>query len=161
MKPVAKPKGHMVDLLFTLALFCVFAASSLLVVLVGADVYKDTAKGMNENFDVRTSLSYVCEKVRQNDTAGAVRLDSLGSVPALVLTQTYDGAAYETWIYQYNGSLTELFAQKGTEIDPSGGQQIMEIPSFTMERMNDHLYRFSITDEDGRTVSQMVSPRCA
>ncbi len=161
MRPAANSKGHMVDLLFTLALFCVFAASSFLVILIGADVYKSTAEGMNENFNVRTSLSYVCEKVRQNDTAGAVRLDSLDAVPALVLEQTYDGAAYETWIYQYNGSLMELFAQEGAEISPSGGQQIMEISSFTMERLNERLYRFSVTDGNGRTASQMVSPRCA
>lgn len=161
MKTAAKPKGHLVDLLFTLALFCVFAASSFFVVLIGANVYRSTVRGMNHNFNVRTSLSYVCEKVRQNDTAGAVRLDTLDSISALVLTQDYDGTAYETWIYPYNGSLMELFTQKGNAIDPSGGNPIMDVPSFTMEQLNGHLYRFSVTDEYGKTVSQMVHPRCA
>lgn len=161
MKLYTKPKHHLVDLLFTLALFCVFAASSLLVVLIGANVYKNTVHGMNQNFNIRTSLSYVCEKVRQNDTADAIRIDSLGNADALVLTQNYNGSVYETWIYQHNGNLMELFTLKGNEIDPSIGNQIMEVPSFTVEKRNDHLYQFSITDIDGNTVSQMVHPRCA
>lgn len=161
MKLYTKPKRHLVDLLFTLALFCVFAASSLLVVLIGANVYKNTVHGMNQNFNIRTSLSYVCEKVRQNDTADAIRIDSLDNVDALVLTQNYNGCVYETWIYQYDGSLMELFTQKGNDIDPSVGNPIMEVPSFTVEKPNDHLYQFSMTDQDGNTVSQMVHPRCA
>ena len=34
MKPFGAQKGHVVDFLFTLALFCVFAASALMVVVI-------------------------------------------------------------------------------------------------------------------------------
>ncbi|MEM1483344.1 DUF4860 domain-containing protein [Oscillospiraceae bacterium PP1C4] len=160
MKFAEKSRGHMVDLLFTLALFCVFAVSSLLVVIIGANVYKGTVKSMSRNFNIRTSLSYVSEKVRQNDTAGAVYLDHLDGETALVLEQNYNGADYQTWIYHYDGSLMELFTQKGNEVSPSDGQPIMEIPNFTIERQGENLYQLSITDEEGKKVKLTVSPRC-
>lgn len=76
-----QPRRHVIDLLFTLALFCVFAASALLVVLIGADVYESSARGMDRNFDLQTSLHYVAAKVRQCDAAGAVRAGSWAARP--------------------------------------------------------------------------------
>ena len=63
MKPFGAQKGHVVDFLFTLALFCVFAASALMVVVIGANVYRQTVRGMDSNYDSRTSLTYLTEKV--------------------------------------------------------------------------------------------------
>ena len=57
MKPFGAQKGHVVDFLFTLALFCVFAASALMVVVIGANVYRQTVRGMDSNYDSRTSLT--------------------------------------------------------------------------------------------------------
>lgn len=37
-----EPSRHIVDILFVLALFCVFAASALMLVTIGANVYKQT-----------------------------------------------------------------------------------------------------------------------
>lgn len=156
-----KSKRHLIDFLFTLSLFCVFAISCLFVIIFGANVYKNTTSAMNHNFNIRTSLSYVCEKVRQNDTVESVRIDSLDSSDALVLTQTYNDVVYETWIYSYHGSLMELFIEKGTDIDPSFGNPIMDVPSFAMEQLTNELYRFTITGSDGTSVSQIVHPRCA
>ena len=44
-------KDHVVDFLFTLALFCVFAASALTVVVTGANVYRQTVRRMDQNYD--------------------------------------------------------------------------------------------------------------
>lgn len=48
-----------VDVLFTLALFCVFCASALAVVVIGADVYTSTARSMDDNFSTRTDRKSV------------------------------------------------------------------------------------------------------
>lgn len=61
-----KQKNHVVDLLFSLALFCVFAASALTIVIMGADVYQKSVNDMNRNSTIRTSLSYLSEKIHQN-----------------------------------------------------------------------------------------------
>ena len=40
---------HMIDILFVLSLFCVFAVSSALLILFGADIYKKTVQQMENN----------------------------------------------------------------------------------------------------------------
>ena len=103
-----KQKNHVVDLLFSLALFCVFAASALTIVIMGADVYQKSVNDMNRNSTIRTSLSYLSEKIHQNDAENGIRIDQLNDLPSLVLTQNLNGETYETWIYAYDGMLCEI-----------------------------------------------------
>ena len=91
-------RGSVIDVLFTLALFCVFCASALAVVLIGADVYTSTARNMDQNFSTRTAVSYVAEKVRQSDAAGAVALGEIGGGQALVLTKEGESGLFKTYI---------------------------------------------------------------
>lgn len=134
MKPFGAQKGHVVDFLFTLALFCVFAASALMVVVIGANVYRQTVRGMDSNYDSRTSLTYLTEKVRQNDAANAVTIRSVGDSPALVLSQQAGERTYETWIYVYDGYLREVFVAQGVQVKPTDGQPIKEQQSFLAEK---------------------------
>ena len=62
MNPSRNQK-HFIDVLFTLGLLCVFAASALAVVLIGAHVYKTTAADMDANYTTRTSLSYIAKEI--------------------------------------------------------------------------------------------------
>ena len=63
---------HIIDIIFTLALFCVLAASLLTVVILGANVYTTNAGEIQHNHEVRTSLGYVSGKIRQNDASDSV-----------------------------------------------------------------------------------------
>lgn len=159
MKLSPRTGSHVVDLLFTLALFCVFAASALLVVLIGAKVYKNTVEQMDASFSQRTSITYVTTKLRQNDAAGQLRLTQLDGTPALRLTQVLDGDPYETWIYHSDGVLRELFVAGGTQVALGDGQVIVEVPQFTMERDGDFLVLATV-DQNGSTITQRIAPRC-
>jgi len=156
-----KPANYMIDIIFTLALFCVFAASALLVVLIGANVYQNTTSSMSDNFDTRTSITYISTKIRQNDALGGVYLTEFGGVPALVLSQEIEGDFYNTWIYHYDGSLMETFAAADSNVSPENGQIIMPVPSLTMESLENNMLRFTSVDSRGRGVSLIISPRCA
>ena len=160
MRTPRKTHAQMVDLLFTLALFCVFAASSLMVVIIGANVYKGTVSSMNGNFNLRTSLSYVAQKVRQNDLMGGVRLEQFGEGNALVLEQELEGETYQTWIYYDSGAIRELFVAEGADMSPADGEEIMRAGGFTAEQAGESLYRFTVTDESGKSAQIAVSPRC-
>lgn len=153
-------KSHVLQLLFTLTLFCVFAASSLLVVILGSRVYSNTISEMNGNYDLRTSLHYISEKLRQSDAAGSVRIGSFGDGDALLLDQTVDGTVYRTWIYQYDGSLCEIFAQKDAVLQPANGQAIMPLAGFALSYEEPGLLRVQTTGADGQTASLLLSPRC-
>lgn len=63
---------------------------------------------MNRNSTIRTSLSYLSEKIHQNDAENGIRIDQLNDLPSLVLTQNLNGETYETWIYAYDGMLCEI-----------------------------------------------------
>ena len=60
-----KQDKHIVDVLFVIGLFCIFALSSFFLISIGANIYRKTVAHMDENFNTRTSLSYVVEKIRQ------------------------------------------------------------------------------------------------
>ena len=149
--------GHIVDLLFTLALLCVFAASSLMVVMIGANVYKGTVRGMDRNYDMRTSLSYISEKIRQNDVAGGVFVSELEGQNALVLVQDISGSVYETWIYSDAGALKELLVKQGSATREAG-REIMKLQSFTAELVDGTLSLY-VTASDGSTAELMQSLR--
>lgn len=155
-----KTGGHMIDIIFTLALFCVFAASALLVVLIGANVYKNTMAEMNKNFNTRTSVTYISTKVHQNDAAGSIYLERFDAFDALVLEEEIAGQVYETRIYHYDGELRELLCKKDTVIEPADGQVIMNVAELTMEQVQDDLLRVTSVDENGNRASLLVSLRC-
>ena len=151
---------HAVDLLFTLALFGVFAISALLVAVLGAGVYRESVRSMDENFSVQTSLGYVSEKLRQNDLAGGVELGEVDGLPALVLHQTFGGQRYRTMIYEYDGFLRELFTRSDVSASPGQGREIVASHGFQIERLDGGLLRFSYPGEGGAPLSLTVFPRC-
>ena len=153
-----KQKNHVVDLLFSLALFCVFAASALTIVIMGADVYQKSVNDMNRNSTIRTSLSYLSEKIHQNDAENGIRIDQLNDLPSLVLTQNLNGETYETWIYAYDGMLCEIMTDLENGFTLEEGQPILEIGSFSLEQNGSRII-LTVSDTQGNTSSLSVSPR--
>lgn len=154
-------KGHVTDLLFTLALFCVFAASALLVVLMGANVYKQTAAGMVQNYNTRTSISYLAEKIRQNDVANGIKIESIDGKDALVLEQTVGKSTYQTWIYSSDGMLREVMVAAGTKVEAADGQPIMEIENLQVEQDIPGMISLTATDLDGKVAVLKMALRCS
>ena len=109
-------KHFIVDILFVLALFGVFAVSALALVTIGADVYQHTVEDMGVNYESRTAVSYIMEKVRQNDTADSIFLTDLENVPALCMLSEIDEETYCTYLYLYDGHLKELFMREGASL---------------------------------------------
>lgn len=161
-------KHFVVDILFVLALFGVFAVSALTVVTIGADVYQRTVQDMSRNYDTRTAVSYLTQKVRQADcllpdgTPG-VSLSRLSGCPALVLTEDIDGEAYCTWLYLHDGFLRELCIREGTspgEDVLSAGQKILALSSLTLAQPEDNLLTVTMTLADGSSRELSLSLHC-
>ena len=57
----------MSELLFVFALFFVFAVCAVTLLLVSANSYERTVRLTEENYDTRTALAYLSQKIRQND----------------------------------------------------------------------------------------------
>lgn len=148
---------HIVDIIFVLSLFCVFAVMALFVVVLGANVYKSINSNMTSNYNSRTSVAYITEKVHQSDTPGSVKISELSGSDALVLTQELEGQTYETWIYIYEGQLSEVLVKQGRDPSPSAGQTIMELAALDLEDSSTGLIKIGVTDVDGNQYESMVS----
>lgn len=146
-----------VDILFLLALFSVFLISALFIVLFGAKIYRNTVSNMEANFKSRTALSYVTEKMRQFDHSGGAAVIHYGETPVLVLNERVGDNDYSTFLYEQDGYLTELTARSDYDFDLTGGTKVVPVSGFFVERVTDSLYRFTLTDEKGESVSYYVA----
>lgn len=154
-----KQEHHIIDILFVIALFCMFALSAIFLISVGADIYGKTVSHMESNFNNRTAFAYVTEKIRQADSADTVDVSSLDNIPALTITRTINDTRYITYLYQYENQLKELMVREDTPLGPSAGQDILTISNFTPKQISKNLYSFSFTTEDGETRSFYVSTK--
>jgi hypothetical protein len=150
---------HVIDLLFPVALFFVFALSALTVILLATHVYQKTTEESTLNYTAQTSLSYIREKVRQADEEGQIGFTQLEDCQALTLTQTQGEDTYVTYIYAWEGSLRELFVREGTAVSPGDGREILSVNSFSIEKLGDRLYRFSCEASDGESGDAVVALR--
>ena len=145
---------HIVDVLFVLALFGIFAASALMLVTLGANVYKKTVSHMDENYAERTAYAYITEKIRQNNTVGAISVEELEGTPALVFTQQLEDMEYCTYLYYYDGYLKELSLRKDMYAGSnllSAGQDIIPLASFSIIPVQDNLIKLRIYTEEGNS----------
>lgn len=147
---------HVTDIVFVLSLFCVFAVLALFVVVLGANVYRNIAGDMDVNYNMRTSIAYLSEKVRQNDSAGSVEIRDVGGNDALVLTQQAADDSYETWIYAQGKKLREVTVAAGKKITPGDGQEIMDLSRLQLRKTDEGLIRMEITDMQGNTFESAV-----
>lgn len=155
-------KNHIVDVLFVLALFVVFTLSALVLVILGASVYKQTVSYMDENYTARTAYSYLTEKVRQNDIYDSISIGQLEDTTALVLTREIGGTTYATYLYLHEGSLRELFMRQGSDIgsDPlSAGQEILPLQDWELQNAGENLLHIRLTLENNTQKELYISLR--
>ncbi len=151
-----KQKSHIVDVLFVLALFGVFALSALVLTSIGADVYRHTVQNMQENYETRTAASYLEEKVRRGEDPVIV---TFSGVRALSLPEEIGGTSYTTLLYYHDGYLRELYARSDADLGNdilSAGQKITELGDMTMEQLDDSMIRVTLTLTDGKTQSLLL-----
>lgn len=153
-------KKHVIDVIFPIALFFVFAASSLVVIILAANIYSGTTKAAESGFSTRTALSYLSEKIHQSDGSQAVSIENFENKEALVIRQAYDnGQTYITYIYEDNGILRELFIQEGVDASADSGREIMPIYKFVMKQLSDNRFYFICSSEEGETMSAVAAVR--
>ncbi len=125
-------KRHSSSVLFVISLYLVFALVAISVVTIGGGVYKKLSAAIDDNFDMRTSLSYVAAKVRGGDAADRLHIDNTLGVPALVIDNAVDTTVYQTWIYFHEGNLYEMPVQQGVFFKPEQGTMLVPLKGFEM-----------------------------
>ena len=151
----SKQHRHIIDVLFVLALFAMFALSSVLLIAIGVNVYRSGTESMQKNDIARTSCAYITEKVRRADVDGNVRTESFGDADALLLQQDIDGVSYTTYLYVHKGMLTELLARSDVPVSPASGQAVMALQDLSLQSEQDGILRIRLTETDG-SVRQLL-----
>lgn len=151
---------HTIDFLFPITLFFVFASTALIVVLLAANLYQKQVDRSETSFRQGTALSYLKEKIRQNDhDASNICITTFDGLDALSISQNYDGTSYTTYIYALDGMLTEIFLKSGAEASAAGGTSVMAIESLKMQELQNGCFRFICTSEDGASDSVIIYTR--
>ena len=156
-----KQNEHKIDLVFPAAIFFVFAAAALTVLLLAAHIYGAQIEDSEKSYQRNTSLSYVGEKIRQNDANGGISVSKLEETPCLILSSGTKDASYLTYIYEYEGMLKELFIRSDVDARLVDGRDIMEVSDFTIDEIGNGLFRFTSADDDGTTSVMIASERSA
>ena len=155
-----KNNKHVIDAVFILMLMMLFIMSSLAVIAIGASIYQKNVAKMQDNYSHRIVHAYVTEKIRQSDNRGRVFVDTIFEQNALILQDEINGTLYNTYIYDYNGYLMELFARADLSVlYPESGQKITPVNSFDINEISDNLLMASFILEDGRDETVYISKR--
>lgn len=145
--------------MFTVTLLGVFALAALFVAVMGAQVYQHNAEKMQANFDTRTSIIYMAEKIRQTPGGNFVKKDLSGN-DALVLIEDFEGTKYESWIYVYDNTLFEVMIEQDAKLTPGEGQAIMNLNAMTIED-KDRLLIITVENSQGDIESLTIGRRGA
>ena len=120
--------------LYTIGVAALFLAGFFLLVVFGAQSYRNTAAGQNGNMHNRALLSYLSTTVKAYDAADAISLTEDPEVgQVLVLADGKSG--YAVRIYHRDGILLEDYAAADASLCPEEAQQIGETRRFEAEKL--------------------------
>ena len=156
-----KRRKHSIDVVFALALFCTFAVSVLMVLMMGASSYKSVTAAMDSNYEDRTGAGYLAEKIRHFDSRGSIAAGKFDGNDALLLRQSVDGTEYITYIYYYDGYIRELLTENNSGMTAEAGEKVIEAAGFTIENTDNGMFKVTCIMPDGSTPYVLASPRSA
>lgn len=150
-------KEHIIDMIFPIILFFLFVGCAFLFIFLSSTSYQNTMKIAQSNHEARTVFLYLSQKIHQSDEFNSIRIGRFDGRDSLVIEQTFDSKYYQTYIYEENGMLCELFAQKGIDISASDGKEIIPISNFSMQKVKNGVFSFSYLSKQGTPLQTVLS----
>jgi hypothetical protein len=143
------------DSLFTLLLFCLFMVLALILVVVISGLYQRTAAAAAGDYQLRTAMNYMANKVRRAPE-GTVRTALIDGRQVLAL-ESDEG--YSTLIYWEDGKLRELVSASDDD-QPlwSAGTVIVELKAFAVFREGGLLCLRCTTDQETALLKLALAP---
>ena len=149
-------RKYAMDALFALILYGMFTLVSLLLVPIGAQIYRGVVQRTDDRSNVRASLSYVANKVRSSSSAN---LETREGTTVLVLSEQQEEQRVETLIYCYEGKLRELYQMEGKAFVPANGEELAAVSGFSIAQPADDLLMVTSKDADGREHTLHIQKR--
>ena len=124
--------------LYTIGIAMLFLVGFFLLVVFGAQSYRNTVAVRNDNMESRAVLSYLSTTIRGYDSEGAVHAEDTEYGQMLVVADGESG--YGLKIYCYEGDLIEEYASLTAPLAPGHAQKIGRSGRFDV-KIQDHLVR--------------------
>ncbi len=160
-----KMPSHAVSGLFVFLLLGLFAVFATVLALLGVRAYTAAAARTGVHSDARICTAYLRTMLRSEDKAGAISLETVtGQLPedggeaevdVLALRENYDGDAYVTYLYVWNGSLREWFTDADEPFRPAEGEKICPADALTAE-LDGSLLSVEIQSGETRSTVQLA-----
>ena len=160
MKGEQRTINHSMHGVFVFVLLGMFAVVSTLIVLLGAQMYRNTVDHSTANNEDRVLGAYVRSMIRAEDAADAMEVGEYDGVQALAMREDLDGEGYVTWLYCYDGQLYEWFTSDDGGFNPESGTAICPAQSFE-PRLENGLLTVDMTNAKGARETVQVALRCA
>jgi len=135
-------------------IFCVFAVSVLIVLILAASSYQRMTDISRDGQDERTILSYIWTKVKSGDDAGMIHVGEFDGIPALFYDEMIGDTLFRTAIYSYNGWVRELFSNPEFGLSPNDGMQLIELDNLSFDILDNGIIVIKAGDQ-----SLMLYPR--
>lgn len=143
-----------IQFVFIMFLFLIIVLLSVMIINLGQNIYSNINEDRTKNYEIRVSLSYIANRIRQADKENAVCIKNLNGNLAVLINETYDGLNYETWIYYYDNYLYEILIDEGESFQQSDGMKVLKVDSFNISKLKENLFKFSV--EEGNSSSDLV-----
>ena len=150
---------YTLDFFFILSLLGSFVTTAALVIVIGALIYQSSVSSMQSDNRVRTALSYVTEKIHQNDHSKSIEIRETEGRTLLLLHNTYQNSDYITYIYAHEGSLRELTVRALDNFDYDAGQIITEVSGFSISKYERGLFAIHVSEDEGKELSAYVAAK--
>jgi len=134
--------------IFIMLLFLIIVILSVMIIILGENIYENINEDRTNNYELRVSLSYIANKVRQSDKTNTVNLKTLNDENAIVINEVYDDEHYETWIYFYDNAIYEILTDENSTFNMEDGMKIIDIDSFNILQIKDNLYKFTASNNE-------------
>ena len=128
-----KKKAHSIDILFMLVLFSIFAIMSVLLILIGSNVYGKITTSQEISGNNRNMLAYITNKVRACQVENGVFIEEKDGTQVLVILSSEGEDVYETLIYEDNGKLKEATIAAGDDYTLDFGDVLAEVSDFEIK----------------------------
>ena len=149
-----RPEGGALKSAATLALAALFFVLAIGSALLGSGVYRRVAAESAETSARRTALAYLGNQLRRADRQDGIQIGTFGGSDALYL---YEGDYY-TCIYCYGGALRELYTERGAELLPEDGVELLDLAGLTVAPESGTLTLTVSTGAGDASLS--LTPRC-
>ena len=152
-----KKKNSIIDVALLLTLFMVFTLCSLLMIVLGARVYKSTVDNIEQSFSSRTALTFITKKIRQTE-GNEIFVGKLDGVEAIVIKEKIEEQNCVTYLYYHDGYLYEQFALESAEVRLESGRRLLELEAFSYEE-KDKALTVNATGKDKEELSTVINIR--